>query len=110
MNKLDIKKIVIIVIIYILIISFIILIDTLNISGFIFNKLNYNFLNIVVNILTTILLFCITYILVERKLMKIRAVDDLYTKSGELQQYKGYVVSEIDGRYDQYDKVFFTNG
>ena len=25
-------------------------------------------------------------------------------------QYKGYVVSEIDGRYGQYDKVFFTNG
>ena len=45
-----------------------------------------------------------------RKLMKIKAGDDLYTKSGELQQYKGYVVSEIDGRYDQYDKVFFTNG
>ena len=80
------------------------LIDTLNISGFIFNKLNYNFLNIVVNILTTILLFYIAYILVERKLMKIRAVDDWYTKSGELQQYKGYVVS------DQYDIVFFTNG
>lgn len=47
---------------------------------------------------------------VTRKLMKIKAGDDLYTKSGELQQYKGYVVSEIDGRYDQYDKVFFTNG
>lgn len=45
-----------------------------------------------------------------RKLMKIKAGDDLYVKSGELQQYKGYVVSEIDGRYDQYDKVFFTNG
>jgi len=47
---------------------------------------------------------------VKRKLMKIKAGDDLYVKSGELQQYKGYVVSEIDGRYDQYDKVFFTNG
>lgn len=47
---------------------------------------------------------------VNRKLMKIKAGDDLYVKSGELQQYKGYVVSEIDGRYDQYDKVFFTNG
>ena len=47
---------------------------------------------------------------VSRRLMKIKAGDDLYTKSGELQQYKGYVVSEIDGRYDQYDKVFFTNG
>lgn len=47
---------------------------------------------------------------VSRKLMKFKAGDDLYTKSGGLQQYKGYVVSEIDGRYDQYDKVFFTNG
>ena len=47
---------------------------------------------------------------VNRKLLKIKAGDDLYVKSGELQQYKGYVVSEIDGRYDQYDKVFFTNG
>lgn len=45
-----------------------------------------------------------------RKLMKIKAGDDLYTKSGYLTSYKGYVVSEIDGRYDQYDKVFFTNG
>ena len=47
---------------------------------------------------------------VSKKLMKIKAGDDLYTKSGGLQQYKGYAVSEIDGRYDQYDKVFFTNG
>lgn len=45
-----------------------------------------------------------------RRLMKIKAGDDLYTKSGFLTPYKGYVVSEIDGRYDQYDKVFFTNG
>ncbi len=45
-----------------------------------------------------------------RKLMKIKAGDDLYAKSGYLTPYKGYVVSEIDGRYDQYDKVFFTNG
>lgn len=47
---------------------------------------------------------------VSRRLMKIKAGDDLYTKSGFLTPYKGYVVSEIDGRYDQYDKVFFTNG
>ncbi|MGN1337073.1 MAG: hypothetical protein ACI4WW_01170 [Candidatus Coprovivens sp.] len=83
MNKLDIKKIVIIVMIYILIIGIIIFIDTLNISGVISNKLNYNFLNIVVNILTTILLFCITYILVERKLIenenkKARAENEKY--------------------------------
>lgn len=47
---------------------------------------------------------------VTRKLMKIKAGDDLYTKSGELQQYKGYKVTEIDGRYEDYDKVHFTNG
>lgn len=47
---------------------------------------------------------------VSRRLMKIKAGDDLYIKSGYLTPYKGYVVSEIDGRYDQYDKVFFTNG
>ena len=45
-----------------------------------------------------------------RRLMKIKAGDDLYTKSGFLTPYKGYVVSEIDGRYDKCDKVFFTNG
>ena len=45
-----------------------------------------------------------------RRLMKIKTGDDLYVKSGGLTPYKGYVVSEIDGRYDQYDKVFFTNG
>ena len=33
-----------------------------------------------------------------RRLMKIKAGDDLYTKSGYLTPYKGYVVSEIDGR------------
>lgn len=47
---------------------------------------------------------------VTRKLMKIKAGDRLYDKSGELPEYKDYVVSEIDARYDQYDTVFFTNG
>ncbi len=47
---------------------------------------------------------------VTKKLMKIKAGDRLYDKSGELPEYKDYVVSEIDARYDQYDKVFFTNG
>lgn len=47
---------------------------------------------------------------VSRKLLRIKAGDNLEVKSGGLQEYKGYVVSEIDGRYDQYDKVFFTNG
>lgn len=47
---------------------------------------------------------------VTRRLIKVKAGDDLFSKSGELQEYKGYIISEIDGRYDQYDKVFFTNG
>ena len=47
---------------------------------------------------------------IKKRLMKIKTGDDLYVKSGRLAAYKGYVVSEIDGRYDQYDKVFFTNG
>ena len=46
-----------------------------------------------------------------RKLMKIKQGDNLYVKSGGLASYKdGYVVSEIDGRFDTYDKVRFTNG
>ncbi len=47
---------------------------------------------------------------VTRKLMKVKAGDDLKTKSGGLQQYDGYKVTEIDGRYEDYDKVYFTNG
>lgn len=47
---------------------------------------------------------------VSRRLIKVKAGDDLFSKSGGLTPYKGYVISEIDGRYDQYDKVFFTNG
>lgn len=47
---------------------------------------------------------------VSRKLMKFKAGDNLYEKSGELQQYEGYKISEIDGRYEDYDKVYFTNG
>lgn len=46
----------------------------------------------------------------KRKLIRIKAGDDLYYKSGELTEYKGYVVSEIDGRLDTYDNVIFTNG
>lgn len=47
---------------------------------------------------------------VTRRLMKIKQGDNLFDLSGQLQQYKGYVVSDIDARYEQYDKVFFTNG
>ncbi len=45
-----------------------------------------------------------------RQLIRVKAGDDLYTRSGGLTEYKGYVISEIDARYEKYDKVFFTNG
>lgn len=42
-----------------------------------------------------------------RKLKRIGKKDDLFTLSGELSQYKGYVISEIDARTNT---VEFTNG
>ena len=45
-----------------------------------------------------------------RQLIRVKAGDDLYTRSGYLTEYKGYVVSEIDARYEKYYKIFFTNG
>lgn len=42
-----------------------------------------------------------------RKLKRIGKSDDLFTLSGELRQYKGYVISEIDARTNT---VEFTNG
>lgn len=45
----------------------------------------------------------------KRETKKLKAGDDLYTISKELQEYKGFVVSEIDARYNQ-NKVSFTNG
>ena len=47
---------------------------------------------------------------VKKVLKKIHDGDDLYTLSGELPQYKGYKVSEIDARFEEYDTVEFTNG
>lgn len=35
---------------------------------------------------------------------------NLYELSDRLEQYKGYVISEIDARNQEYDKVSFTNG
>ena len=35
---------------------------------------------------------------------------NLYELSDGLEQYKGYVISEIDARNQEYDKVSFTNG
>ena len=46
-----------------------------------------------------------------RKAMKtLKQGANLYEISGELEQYKGYVISEIDARNQEYDKVSFTNG
>lgn len=46
-----------------------------------------------------------------RKVMKtLKKGANLYELSDGLEQYKGYVISEIDARNSQYDKVSFTNG
>lgn len=46
-----------------------------------------------------------------KKVMKIlKQGANLYEISDGLEQYKGYVISEIDARNSQYDKVSFTNG
>lgn len=45
----------------------------------------------------------------KRVMKKINHGDDLYQLSGELQEYKGYMVNNIDARFDQ-NKVSFTNG
>ncbi|MEI0736585.1 hypothetical protein VQ056_07540 [Paenibacillus sp. JTLBN-2024] len=42
-----------------------------------------------------------------RKTQKIRQNDDIYQLSGELEQYKGYKVSEING---QNNSISFING
>ena len=46
-----------------------------------------------------------------RKVMKTFKVgDNLYELSENLEEYKGYVISEIDARNSEYDLVEFTNG
>lgn len=46
-----------------------------------------------------------------KKVMKtLKQGANLYEISDGLEQYKGYVISEIDARNSQYDKVSFTNG
>lgn len=47
---------------------------------------------------------------IKKVVKKLTAGTNLYDESNGLEQYRGYVISEIDGRYDSYDKVFFTNG
>ncbi len=46
-----------------------------------------------------------------KKVMKtLKQGANLYEISDGLEQYNGYVISEIDARNSQYDKVIFTNG
>ena len=46
-----------------------------------------------------------------KRAMKIFKVgENLFELSGGLEEYKGYVISEIDARNQEYDKVTFTNG
>ena len=47
---------------------------------------------------------------VTKKTKKIGVGANLYELSGELEEYKGYVISEIDARNSSFDKVSFTNG
>ena len=35
---------------------------------------------------------------------------NLYEISGGLEQYKGYIISEIDAQNQEYDRILFTNG
>ena len=40
----------------------------------------------------------------------LRKGDNLYNISGELEEYKGYIITNIDARNKAYDKVTFKNG
>ena len=46
----------------------------------------------------------------KKVMKKLKQGANLYELSDGLEQYKGYVISEIDARNSQYDKVSFTNG
>lgn len=47
---------------------------------------------------------------VTKKTKKLSVGANLYELSDGLEEYKGYVISEIDARNSSYDKVSFTNG
>lgn len=47
---------------------------------------------------------------VTKRTKKFSVGANLYELSGGLEEYKGYVISEIDARNSSYDKVLFTNG
>lgn len=46
----------------------------------------------------------------KKTMKKLKQGANLYELSYGLEQYKGYVISEIDARNQEYDKVSFTNG
>lgn len=45
-----------------------------------------------------------------KRIKTVKQGTDLYQLSGELEEYRDYIVSEIDARSQEYDKVLFTNG
>ena len=47
---------------------------------------------------------------VKKVMKRFKANDDLYAISGGLEEYKRYVISEIDARNSEYDEVDFING
>src|SRR5699024_2793113 len=47
---------------------------------------------------------------VSKKTKKIKKNDRLFDLSGGLEEYKGYVVSEINAQNSSYDVVKFSNG
>lgn len=47
---------------------------------------------------------------VKKKTKKFSVGANLYELSGGLEEYKGYIISEIDARNSSFDKVSFTNG
>ena len=47
---------------------------------------------------------------VKKQIKTFSVGDDLFQISGGLEEYRGYVVSEIDARNEEFDKVSFTNG
>lgn len=46
----------------------------------------------------------------KRSMKTFKVGANLFELSGGLEEYKGYVISEIDARNQEYDKVTFTNG
>ena len=65
------NRVLIVTLIYIFLLSMIVLFDYFNTFSFITKKLNYNCLSIIINSLTTIYLFLVTYYLIDKRLTDI---------------------------------------